>query len=344
VNLDKFKGCILGLAVGDALGMPFETMTSEEIEKYLGKNLKSFHTPSINPHTFSENEKLEAGQWTDDTQLTLATMDALIETCGIFNMDVIAKKHVEVYEKRRGWGKATRKSIERLRSGVHWSKSGEPNGSGNGVMMKIAPLALVTVFFIKKNTHHFPDSSLLRIFADLMDFARMTHKIDSAIVAGALHNFALMYLISRDDKMLFNPNEFLEGLYECCDFLESFLGGYPKVSNQLKKLTNGLFIVEQLSNHELSDQFGGGTKEAFSAYNTFGISYALFLQNPNSFDPVFKAVLCGGDTDSYAAIVGSMLGALHGESIIPEYLLRGLEAREEIEKKVEGFYEICLRK
>lgn len=65
-----------------------------------------------------------------------------IEKCEIgIDIDDIAQKHVRaINESSIGWGRSTKESIRRVESGVHWSKSGNRNGSGNGIAMKMPPV------------------------------------------------------------------------------------------------------------------------------------------------------------------------------------------------------------
>jgi ADP-ribosylglycohydrolase len=83
------------------------------------------------------------GKWTDDTQLTLA-MSRALRSAKTFNMDTMVREHIaEMKISAYGWGSATRDSIRRLMDGTHtWKDSGSKTAKGNGVLMKIAPLAL----------------------------------------------------------------------------------------------------------------------------------------------------------------------------------------------------------
>ena len=69
---DKIRGCLLGVAIGDALGAPFEHIppgqTNQTLDK-IGGRIEDFH-----PHW-----RYPAGSWTDDTGMTLATCRAFIE-------------------------------------------------------------------------------------------------------------------------------------------------------------------------------------------------------------------------------------------------------------------------
>lgn len=145
---DRFRGCMVGLACGDALGMPVETMTPAEIRQatggagvtgYLAPLQKEFHSTTL----------LKPGQWTDDTQLPCATARSLVRMRG-FNLDDIARELVEESRKpQRGWGDSVRLGIQELADGVR--RPGEPVidpralGMGNGAVPRAVSLALLAV-------------------------------------------------------------------------------------------------------------------------------------------------------------------------------------------------------
>ena len=84
---DKFKGCILGAAIGDALGMPTEYLSSkEELNHYFKGPVRDFQkAPFGQPCAH-----LEAGQYTDDTQQIIILANSLIKNKG-FNFKDFAK-------------------------------------------------------------------------------------------------------------------------------------------------------------------------------------------------------------------------------------------------------------
>lgn len=338
MNLEKFMGCIMAIGAGDALGVPFETMTADEIEnlELIGYTLDDYFYPSINPHPFPDIVGKPKGSWSDDTQLTLVTMESLIEGKDV-NMDIFAHRHVEAYQNRdrRGWGRSTKRSCKRLTEGVHWSRSGEEEGSGNGIIMKIAPLALLQS--VRRKNHFL-------FLKDCIDYARMTHRYPSAVVAGCIHAQALTMLLWKNTASI--PENFLDMLLTATVFLEDYF--YPhqeKVSEQLETL-KGLQHTGELataSPKEISIHFGGGTKEAFAAHNSIATAYAAFFRNPYSFDCIFDCIRMGGDTDSNAAIAGSLLGASLGISVIPQKFIENLEQREYIQSRVEEFFNVCTK-
>ncbi len=334
MNLDKFTGCILGVAIGDALGMPMETMSQEDIVKSVGLMVPpTFLPPSMNPHIFSSLKHLKPGSWTDDTQLTLATAEALIGSGGAFNMDMIAKKHIEAYQgERRGWGKSTANACKRLTEGVSWKDSGEPKGSGNGVMMKIAPLGL-RQSIIQQDPAIF--------LKECVTYAKMTHLGTQAIVAGVVHAAAIDYLARH--AYLSNIPVFLSYLREVALIAEKDLSADEtgdKISWQIDRVLYYWrdYILPGRTDSKIALRFGGGTSYA---YNSFGLSYALFVSNPSSFSVIWQTACAGGDTDSNASIVGSLYGALNGASLIPKHLLSGIERREYLEEVAKRFFQVC---
>lgn len=330
MNSEKFLGCILGVAIGDALGLPFETMSCQEIREQGFSDINEYFPVSINSHAFSSVKNLKPGDWSDDTQLTLVTIDSIIEAKG-FDMDMVAKKHVEILPQMVCGGKSTRNACKRLTKGVSWRESGEPGGGGNGVMMKIAPLGLMQSI-VQKDEKEFID--------ECIDFGRMTHLVTPAIVAGCVHAFAIDFLARKKYEEI-DWKSFLEMLRDKAIKAESRLPHCEdQISDRIRLMIAMGRIIQEANLKYLSDNFGG--HKNFSAFDSFGISYAVFLRNPDSFDCVKEAILAGGDTDSNASIVGSLLGALHGSDVLPGSLLVGLGHSDMIMDRISEFYkEVC---
>jgi len=336
MSLDKFKGCILGVAIGDKLGMPVETMTAQDIRNAVGGEVKAYLSPQVNPRPFPEFAGLKESICTDDTDLTMAVMEALIESDGKFDMDVIARRHIEAAKDIRGMGRSTRNAINRLTRGVHWSESGEPEspnggGAGNGVIMKIAPLGLLRALGTED----------VDLPGETITFSRMTHLAAPAIVAAGLHAFSIAMLLDYKSPSL---SRLLAYLLSWAKLLEEKLPeSSDKISDQVCWISSmyNSGELKQETPETLGIHFGVGNKTSFSAFNSFGLSYSLFVRNPHSFDAVFDAVNAGGDTDTNASIVGSLVGALNGMEVIPTDLIEGLEISGWITERVEKFFELC---
>lgn len=127
---------ILGTAVADALGMPFEKKLSND-PLLLAWDGKTF--------LGSEHHKLKPGQWTDDSQFSQAVAQSLIQNKG-FNPQDLADRYVDLFtsETIRGYGRTTLLAVTNLLEGKHWSESGVAGSYGNGTAMRAAPLAFTS--------------------------------------------------------------------------------------------------------------------------------------------------------------------------------------------------------
>jgi poly(ADP-ribose) glycohydrolase ARH3 len=131
---DRFAGCLLGLAVGDALGARFEGRSSEGIaQQYL------------QPRDLSERPPFGELWYTDDTQMMIGVCETLI-ACGEIEYPELCRRFAENYELHRGYGRSTQLILEAIRDGHNHRMLAEellPGGSfGNGAAMRVAPVGL----------------------------------------------------------------------------------------------------------------------------------------------------------------------------------------------------------
>lgn len=131
---DRFAGCLLGLAVGDALGARFEGRSPEGIaQQYL------------KPRDLSERPPFGELWYTDDTQMMIGVCETLI-ACGEIEYPELCRHFAENYELHRGYGRSTQLILEAIRDGHDHRMLAEqllPGGSfGNGAAMRVAPVGL----------------------------------------------------------------------------------------------------------------------------------------------------------------------------------------------------------
>lgn len=131
---DRFLGCLLGLAVGDALGAPYEGLTSQDIFFRFG----SLEAVVTNPSG-------DTLYYTDDTEMMLGVAETLIEHGEIRGPDLMARFAAN-YHAERGYGRGARQILEAAQTGGDWRTVAEnifPGGSfGNGAAMRVAPIGL----------------------------------------------------------------------------------------------------------------------------------------------------------------------------------------------------------
>ena len=133
MKLDHFQGCLLGLALGDALGAPFEGGPLERLAwRLIGKT--------------------RHGQmrWTDDTQMSLDIAKSLIINSSI-KPDDLARRFAQSYHWSRGYGPGAARLLKKIAKGADWRQANRlifPTGSyGNGAAMR-APL--IGLFYFSK--------------------------------------------------------------------------------------------------------------------------------------------------------------------------------------------------
>ena len=132
---DRFAGCLLGLAVGDALGTPYEGLTGLDIFYRFGP-----------PAGIVTNPSGDTLYYTDDTEMMIGVAETLAE-CGVIDEARLVRAFAENYHPERGYGQGARKVIERMCRGKDWRELARtvlPGGSfGNGAAMRVAPVGLL---------------------------------------------------------------------------------------------------------------------------------------------------------------------------------------------------------
>lgn len=179
---DRYRGCLLGLACGDALGGPLEFRSRGEIAHDYPDGLREF----IGGGWLS----LAPGEITDDTQMTLALARALADTS--FRMERVVEEFLAWYRSEpKDIGRTTRQALSRLAAGEWWETAGEaavaanPGGAaGNGSVMRCAPVAL---------RYRRDPEALQRVS---LDTARITHADPRSAWGAVAVNQAIVHLLA----------------------------------------------------------------------------------------------------------------------------------------------------
>lgn len=342
----RIKATCLLAAIGDALGMPVEIMTAEKIAEQYGRIIDYIDPPK--DHKW-HGEKMKAGMWTDDWQLTMAMAQSLIRSGGI-DMDDIARSHVTALEESVcGWGGSTTAAVKKIQSGVHWSESGIFNATGNGISMKIAPvgLLLATKYPREKAVNEICKfiSYRSKMHVHIEEIAKMTHQSRMAIASGLAQTYAVFASITLPEEKF--AENFLLMVADTCRIGEESSCGdtiIDKLSDRIMQLFQTR-DYEHMSLKELTRKYGGEGKARFYVLNSLSLSYALFLRNPCSIETLFDVVNAGGDTDTNASMVGALLGARNGMSILSQHqhLIDGLWRKEEVITTAEQFCDTFIK-
>lgn len=339
---DKVKGMFFGVAVGDALGMPVETWNRAKIKEKFPNGIRKYEKPE--GHKWFTG--MDAGTITDDTQLTIAVIKGLIDDYN-FGLDAQAKSHVEAMkETTSGWGKTTVEAIRRLANGVSWKESGktsEPQrGTGNGVPMRIAPLAAWYSRFpflagdVSEAVHQ-----------RIVEFSAMTHYTQMSAQAALVHFRLLVECLLRQpfawnreiDFDIPVDGTFARDIRNCPGISGNYdISHLNPSEDDLRKQLNKVVVsaIEKWDDNRLEQEFGGGSCYVF---DSLPYTYSYFVRDPRSLQTLYDLVEAGGDTDSNASMAGALIGALNGIQIFEaeSHLLTGLKCYEELKKLTEDF-------
>ena len=289
---NNMSNVLLGTAIGDALGVPFETKLSN-YKPLLDWDGKSF--------LGSEHHKLTPGQYSDDCQMSTMVAESLIANNG-FNPDDLAARYVDwiVSGRARGYGRTTLMAVNNLIAGKHWSESGISGSYGNGTAMRAAPFG---VYF--RNDLY----SLINIV-----------KIDSAIThasedaeAGALAIAIASYYAANND---------IE------DLTDKIWDHLP--TSKIKNIIGNLDVL--IASDASPKQALGFLGTKANVTETVPSALYCFLKFNSYSDAIVAAIRAGSDTDTTAAIVGALFGALLGAKGIPSEWIDGVEDRDELIK------------
>lgn len=291
-------GCILGTAIGDAIGLPYEGLSRRRGVKLLGE-------PTHHRFFFGK------GMMSDDTEHTCLVTQSLIasgQNDVIFTAELAWRLRWWLLGLPAGVGLATLKSIVRLWCGVNPHNSGVFS-AGNGPAMRSAILGVAI-----------EDTYQLKTFVSIS--SRMTH-IDPKANYGAFAIALATQMICENPKV--------SGHY----FLRQLNFTIGQDAPELIALVQDAWNSSQKgdSTIEFAQKLGFSKGVSGYIYQTIPIALHAWFRHPHDFQRAIVGVVkCGGDTDSVAAIVGGLIGTAVGESGIPiEWRTHLIESPRSIE-------------
>lgn len=300
---DRPLALILGLAVGDALGVPVEF-----------KARGTFHVTGMQGYG-THNQP--AGTWSDDTSLTLALADNLFPD-GVNDkpdLESIAWGFTEWYDKAAytphgkafDVGNATAKAIKRLKEGVAPEKAGGAGerDNGNGSLMRIAPLAFY-MYGIQKPEERF------RIVKAV---SSLTHAHEWSVAACYIYIEMLNKLrMGRKKKAAY------------AELQEDFRSGVPFIGKETLAQFDRILSADISALPERDIRSGGFVIDTLEA------ALWCFLTTDTYKDAVLKAVNLGDDADTTGAVTGGLAGLAYGLESIPQKWRDQLAAYDEVRR------------
>ncbi|GFO97227.1 ADP-ribosylglycohydrolase superfamily [groundwater metagenome] len=295
----RYTGCMVGAAIGDALGKQNEGLSRKDILK------KGYIKDYGKAPAGCPGEKLSAGQYTDDTEQMILLAQSLIECSGFDAGDFaarIAKWGADALDdpaRKALVGPSSSAAVSRLNSGISWKNSGSSVPSC-GSSMRAAPLGL---FY----------SDLDEVEEKAAMSSIPTHN-SSGAVAGAV-------AVAVGVRCALNVKERPEIMKESC----ARASKYDKI---LGKKIGYSFQKRDEEPDKVLAELGTSYLVHETVPSAF-YCFSRYFEEPEK--AIIEAANTGGDTDSIACITGALCGARHGIDGIPQRWINGLEKRELIE-------------
>ena len=308
-----YQDILFGFAIGDALGVPVEFMSRQEI--------------SLNPVTDMRGQgtyNLPVGTFSDDSSLAFCLAEALTQK---FDLQIIADNFVSwLYSNfwtPRGnvfdVGIATSQAIKQLQKGCKPELAGgcDVSDNGNGSLMRILPL----ITYI----HNKPISERYTITKQV---SSITHGHIRSIIACFYYLEFARQLLYRTDKFQIYKNLKTEIPY----FLSSISINTEEVKIFYRLLQENIYEFQRQDIHSTG-----------YVLHTLEASIYCLLTTDNYKDATLKAVNLGSDTDTTGAVTGGLAGILYGVETIPKSWLTQLARRDDIENLAERLHQNASR-
>ena len=313
--MKKVYDGIIGLAIGDALGVPVEFKSRQEIAENPVVSMREYGT---------HNQPI--GTWSDDTSLTLALIDSIIEKNKIDYVDIMDRfsnwlmyndytARGEVFDV----GNATSRAIMNYGRGIDPLECGgiSEYENGNGSLMRILPIA----YYLQKQKDNKMESKMEIVH----NVSALTHRHPISLIACGIYVNVALRLLKIEESLYVCVEQ---GISEAFEFYDTEMPDEADNYNRLRNLSS----FSNLAEEEIKS----------NGYVVDTLEASIWcLLNTNSYkECVLKAVNLGNDTDTVGSVVGGLAGIYYGSDDIPEEWLDVLVRRQYIEELCEKLQKI----
>lgn len=310
-RFSRAYGALAGLALGDALGMPTQAMSPQQIQTVYGHVTGLVDGDKSQPYA----PGMAAGSVTDDTEQALLIASLLLKGHGSgLNLDASEFSHAllawEDSMNERGsldlLGPSTKEALERVRAGEDPLRVGG-EGTTNGAAMRVTPIGIAA------------STSDRQLFADAVwSSCQVTHATRQGFQSAALVAAAVSLGIDA------GAADVTDLLWEAVDFVRSLpeRGAWSPEPDVVVATHRALKLAAQPSSSPqwLAEQIG----TAVASAQAIPMAFALLARDPSP-RALLQAANLGGDTDTIGAIAGAILGASLGVEVFDAYGLAQVE-------------------
>lgn len=316
-RFSRAYGALAGLALGDALGMPTQAMSPQQIQMVYGQVTGLVDGDKSQPYA----PGMAAGSVTDDTEQALLIASLLLKGHGSgLNLDASEFSHAllawEDSMIERGsldlLGPSTKAALERVRAGENPLRVGG-EGTTNGAAMRVTPIGIAA------------STSDRQLFADAVwSSCQVTHATRQGFQSAALVAAAVSLGIDA------GAADVTDLLWKAVAFVRSLpeRGAWSPEPDVVAATHRALKLAAQPSSslEWLAEQIG----TAVASAQAIPMAFALLARDPSP-RALLQAANLGGDTDTIGAIAGAILGASLGVEVFDAYGLAQVEQVSQLE-------------
>ena len=309
-----WRNGMMGLVVGDALGMPVQFVDRSELKKNPVDKMKGYGTYNMPP-----------GTWSDDSSLALATLASIKEKGDIDYTDIMERfekwlfnGEYTPYGKAFDVGQTCLMAICKYAKGKDYQTCGRTGerANGNGALMRIMPVCLFAYEKVKAG-EWIIEEALERVH----QVSALTHNHLRSQMGCGIYFFMICSILDGEGSL---PERLQKGIDDAVEYYHRDLGNYLELSHYTR-----LFRLDEFAKCEEDEIKSTG-------YVVDSLEAAVWsLITTDSFEgALLRAVNLGDDADTVGAIAGGLAGLYYGEENMPEEWKKVIVKREEIEKMV----------
>lgn len=327
-KIDRFCGAMVGTLCGDALGAPYEWKKAEDIKTDIHQRdglVAHEYEPFDYVEPWKGKRTMSKGQPTDDTELAAALALSLVEAGGLNEENLFGHLRSFMIDRRsllteRAYGSGS--TLKAALTPPTYAESVKLFGAGtmptppsNGSLMRCIPIPLMF------------GSNIKVLAAAARDQSRVTHQNPLSVAACVAYTVLVSFVLAGSEPALaWGKTQVAIG--------STSLAHEPGMSEVLK-----IPLWRAPDDDDIWPAEPRGPGDAVTSLHA-----ALWASAYSSdfADGIIKVISLGGDTDTYGAIAGGILGAHFGIAGIPEKWTKVLQGREVMEVLASQLYDIAL--
>ncbi len=307
---NNVKAGIMGVCIGDALGVPVEFKKREDLKRNPVTKMLEY---------MSWNQP--KGTWSDDSSLTLCLAEELTKG---YDLEKIGQSFVK-WNKYGHWtahgrlfdiGGTTRHALARLIKGESARFSGNifEEDNGNGSLMRILPLA----FYLEN------ENDIQKIYLTVKEVSAITHGHFRSVFACFIYViFAIQLLKGKSKREAYTYTQKVS----------------LKYAEEQGFNPNEIELFSRILKNDISKYPEDEIKSGGYVLHSLEASLWCFLNSESYSEAVLKAVNLGEDTDTTGAITGGIAGMYYGYENIPQEWIAELVRKDDIEELCEKLHQ-----